>query len=80
MMDATLRRFSALDSAVQSGDRQPGVYRTTDRIADEAARLGADYHGDIDEADGDRDIGDPGDPQLIGPVDDHAFARLGKIG
>ena len=49
-----------------------------DRIADDAARPGVEYHGDIDEADRDRDVGDVGDPQLIGAVDDHVLRQIGE--
>src|SRR5579864_8248491 len=70
MADVAQRGLSALDSGLQGCDRQPRVYRTADRVADDAARSSVEYHGDIDEADGDRDIGDVGDPQPVEAVDD----------
>ena len=62
----------------RSRHRQPGVERATNRIADDAARPGVEDHGDVDEADRDRDIGDVGDPQPVRTVDDHVFRPIGE--
>ena len=57
MMHAARRRVSSLDCGFQSRDRQRGVDRATDRVADDATRPGVENHSKVDEPDRDRDIG-----------------------
>ena len=78
MMPAARRRLSLLDCGFQGRHRQSGVDRATDRTADDAARPGVEDHGDVDEADRDRDIGDVGDPQLVGSVDNDVCGPIGE--
>ena len=47
-------------------------------MADDAARPGVEDHSDVGEANRDRDIGDVGDPQPVGSVDDHVFGSIGE--
>ena len=64
------------DGGLERGERQPGVDRAADRVADHPARPGVEDDGEIDEAGRDGDIGDVGDPELVRPVRRHV---LGKI-
>ena len=68
-----LRRSERRASARTSTDRHDGV-------ADNATRPGVENHGDINEAHGDGDVSDVGDPELIRPLTTLIFARLRKIG
>jgi hypothetical protein len=77
MMHAARRRVSSLDSRFQSRDRQPGVDRSTDCIANDAARPSIEDHGDVDEAGCDRDIADVSDPQPVRSVEGHVFRPIG---
>lgn len=57
VVDTAGRRSSLFNSRAQGGQRQPDVDRAADGVADDLARPGIEDDGDIDEADGDRDIG-----------------------
>ena len=67
MMDAALGRLSALDCRPERRQRQAGVDASADGIADHAARPGIQDGCQIDEAggDGDGDVSDVGDPELV---------------
>src|SRR5512147_1982357 len=78
MMNASVRRLTHVDGGLQRGERQPGVDRFTDGIADDAARPRIEDHRHIDDADGDGDIGDVRHPQRVRPVDNHVFRQVGK--
>jgi hypothetical protein len=77
MVDATRRRSSPLSRGVQRGQRQADVDRTTDCIANGAARPDVEDHRNIGEALDDGDIGDVGDPELVRSVDDQVFGSIG---
>ena len=66
VMKAAGRRPAVLDCGVQSGERQPDIDGSADGVADNATRPGVENHGDINEAHGDSDVSDVGDPELIG--------------
>jgi hypothetical protein len=53
-----LRRITRPDGSFERGEREPGVDRAADRIADHATRPGVEDRRQIDEAARDRDIGD----------------------
>ena len=65
MMDAAGRRLPAHDRRSERGQRQAGIDAAADAIADHAARPSIENGRQIDEADGDGDIGDVGDPELV---------------
>ena len=61
-MDAAFGRCSAPDGGLQSGDGDPGVHRPADRIADDLSRPCIEDGGEIDEAGGNGDVGQVGNP------------------
>ena len=75
-MKAAGRRPAVLDCGVQSGERQPDIDGSADGVADNATRPGVENHGDINEAHGDSDVSDVGDPELIGAVDDPVLGQI----
>jgi hypothetical protein len=77
-MKAAGRRFAVLDCSVQGGERQPDVDGSADGVADDAARPGVENHGDINEARRDSDVGDVGNPELIGAVDDFVLRQISE--
>src|SRR5512132_3194329 len=78
MMNASLRRLTHADGDLERGERQSGVDRFTNGIADDTPRPGVEDHRQIDEADGDGDIGDVGHPQPVRSVDHHVLRQVGK--
>jgi len=56
------------DRAFERCNGVPGIERAADRVADDAARPGVQDDGDIDEAGGDRDVGQVRHPELIGSM------------
>ena len=77
-MNAAGRRPAVLDCGVQSRERQPGIDRSADGVADNATRPGVENHGDIDEANRDSDVSDVGDPEPIGAVDDPVLRQIAE--
>jgi hypothetical protein len=63
------QRPAQRDCPLERGDGVSGVEAAADRIADDAAGPGVEDHGDIDEAGGDRDVGQVGRPELVRAVD-----------
>ena len=80
MMNAAGGRRCDSDRRLQGGDRQAGVDRSADRVADDLTRPGIEDGGDIDEAARDGDVGDVRDPELVGRSGTRSLARSGKIG
>ena len=78
VMKAAGRRPAVLDCGVQSGERQPDIDGSADGVADNATRPGVENHGDINEAHGDSDVSDVGDPELIGAVDDPVLGQIAE--
>ena len=62
MVNASRWRLAALDRDLERGNRQPGIDRAADRIADDPTRPGVEDDRDVDEACRDREVGDVGDP------------------
>ena len=78
VMKAAGRRFAVLDCGVQSRERQPDIDGSADGVADDAARPGVENHRDVNEARRDCDVGDVGDPELIGAVDDLVLGQIAE--
>ena len=57
VVDTAGQWSSLFNGYAQGGQRQPDVDRAADGVTDDPARPGIENNGDIDEADGDRDIG-----------------------
>jgi hypothetical protein len=55
-----------------------GVEAAADRIADDAARPGVENDRDVDEAGGDRDIGQVRYPELVVAMDLEVARRTGR--
>jgi hypothetical protein len=68
VMHAAGRRLSRVDGRAQGGQRQPDVDRAADGITDDPARPGVEDDGNVDEARGDRDVGDVGHPEPVRPI------------
>ena len=66
MMDAALGRLPAGDGRSERREREPRIDAPADGVADHAARPGIENGCQIDEADRDGDVGDVGDPELVG--------------
>jgi hypothetical protein len=77
-MKAAGRRFAVLDCGVPSRERQPDIDGSADGVADDAARPGVEHHRDVNEARRDCDVGDVGDPELIGAVDDFVLCQISE--
>jgi hypothetical protein len=78
VMKAAGRGPAVLDCSVQGGERQPDIDGPADGVADNATRPGVENHGDINEARRDSDVGDVGDPELIGAVDDLVLGQIAE--
>src|SRR5882724_7086547 len=68
VMHASAWRPSAFDRHLERRDRQAGIDRAADGVADNHPGPGVKDHGDIDEAACDRDVSDVGHPKLVGTV------------
>ncbi len=66
MVDASWRWFARGDCGLQRSQRQTRIDTPADGVAHHAARPGIEDRRQVDEAAGNRDVGDIGDPQLIG--------------
>ncbi|MET4031027.1 hypothetical protein ABIC08_008797 [Bradyrhizobium sp. RT9b] len=80
MMDAAKRRVSSLNRDGKCSECQQSVDGTADGIAHDAPGPGIQNDGNIDEAADNGDVGDVGDPELVGPFRTMFLARFGKIG
>ena len=80
VVHAAQRRSTSTEGGLEGRQRQSGVDRTADRIADHPARPGIEDGGEIDEAGRDRDVGEVGDPERFGASTTMPLARSGKIG
>ena len=67
--DAARRRAAQGDRPLERGDAVAGLEVAGERKADDPPRPGVEDDREIDEALRDRDIGDVGRPELVGPVD-----------
>ena len=77
-MNAAGRWSAVLDCGVQSGERQSDIDGSADGVADDAARPSVENHRDINEAGRDSDVGDVGDPELIGAIDDFVLGQIAE--
>jgi len=68
MMDAALGRPPRRNGRLERGQREPGVDPVPDRVTDNAPRPGVEDGRETDEPDGDRDVGDVRDPELVRPA------------
>ena len=80
MMDAAFGWLAVSDRSLQRGDRDAGVHRAADRIADHLARPGIQDGGQIDEAARDGDVGQVRDPELVRALGNKILGQVGKIG
>jgi hypothetical protein len=78
MMDSTLWRLPAFDCSSKRGQRETGIDTSTDGIADHAPRPGVEHGREIDKASRDGDVGDVGDPELIGHCRHNVLGNVGK--
>ncbi len=78
MVDASRRRPSTVDCRAQSGLGQATVHEASNGIADHATRPGIQDNGEVDEATDDRDVGDIGNPELVGARRHEAFGAAWK--
>ncbi len=76
MMDAARRGIAVSDRRLPRGDGDAGVHGPADRVADHLARPRIKDGGEIDEAAWNRDIGEIGDPQLIGAVGNDILGQI----
>jgi hypothetical protein len=80
VVDTARRRLSLLDRDGQGGDRQSRVDGAADGMTHDPPGPGIQNDSDINEATDDGDVGDIGDPKLVGAVKRHGFGKVGKIG
>ena len=66
--DAAWGRAAQGDGALERRHGQPRVDAAAEGVADDPPRPGVEHDREIDEARGDRDIGDVGDPELVGTL------------
>jgi hypothetical protein len=78
MVDAALGRHAAFDCRPERRQRQAGIDTSADGIADHAARPGIENGRQIDEAGRDGDVGDVGDPELVGSCQHNVFRQVGE--
>ena len=78
MVDAVLRRLPAGDCSSERGERQASVDAGADGVADHTARPGIENGRQIDEARGDGDIRDVGNPELVGAGRHNVFRQVRK--
>ena len=76
MVHATRRRMACRDGRLERSDAQPGIDRAADRITDHSPRPGIEDGSEIDEAGGDANISDIGDPELVRAVERHALCSI----
>ena len=76
MVDAPRRRVAGSDCRLHRRHSNARVHRTANRVADHLARPGIKDCGQVDEATGDGDVGQMGDPQLVGAIGND---RLGQV-
>ena len=69
-------RRAAPDGGLQCSHGDAGVHRSTDRVTDDLARPGVEDGGEIDEAAGDRDIGQVRHPQLVGAIGNDSLGQV----
>lgn len=68
------------DRCTQRRQRQSCVDLAPERVANDPPRPSIEYHREADEAAADGDVGDIGDPELVGTGGNNPRARLGKMG
>ena len=78
MMDAARRRLPLLDRDGQGSERQTRIDGAADGIANNEPGPCIQNDGDINEAAHDGDVGDIGDPKLVGSIKRHGFGKVGK--
>src|ERR1700679_3759284 len=78
MMHATFRWLTRPDSGFERRCREPGVDRSANGVSHHATRPGVENRSQIDEASGDRDIGDVRYPELVGTVDEQIAGAIRK--
>ena len=72
----SLGRLPAGDGRSEGRERQASVDAPADGVADHAPRPGIENGCQIDEADRDRDVGDVGDPELVGARRHHVLGQV----
>ena len=78
MMDATGWRLGAVDARAERGHGEARTHLPAQRVADHAPGPRIEDHREIDEAAQDPDVGDVGDPQLIGAIGVDVLGAVGE--
>jgi hypothetical protein len=76
VMDAPLRRLACGSRRSECAESEPRVDASANRIADDAPRPGIENGRQIDEAHRNGDVGDVGDPELVGSCRHHVFRQV----
>jgi hypothetical protein len=77
VVDAALAGVAGSDRRLQCGNRDAGVHRSADRVADHLARPGVEDRRQVDETARDRDIGEVRHPELVRAVGDKILGQVG---
>src|SRR6185369_11097341 len=78
VVDQSFSRATALQCRVQCGERQPGLERVAERVADDLARPSVQNRCEVDELRAQPDVRQVRHPQLIRAARNEALGQIRK--